>query len=418
MTTLTLAPEAAARPSLMSNPLPVGPKKYAGGGRDILLQGFHWHSHKGSPLNGGGKKSWYRIIADNAEAIKAAGFTIVWFPAPSDSAAPEGYLPRRWNLLDTSYGSEAELRAAIEALAPIMSLADVVLNHRVGVASGGVDFEEPRFRDNHASVTCDDECGEGRGNRDTGDGLACGRDLDHTNPDVRVAIKEYLHRLKNVGFAGWRYDLAKGYTGTFIGEYNDATEPAFSVGEYFDGDRQSLVRWIDSTGGKSAAFDFPTRFQLFDSCTRDDYSGLRSEHRGRQVPGGLIGVWPSRAVTFLDNHDTETRRGGEHGAHFPDRMVAMGYAYLLTHPGVPSIFWSHFFDWDHYTRQRIERLIQVRRSSGIHSRSSVAIHEARHGLYAAIIDDKVAIKMGSRDWGPGPGWRLATDGDRFAVWIR
>ena len=95
-----------------------------------------------------------------------------------------------------------------------------------------------------------------------------------------------------------------------------------------------------------------------------------------------------------------------------------GYAYTLTHPGVPCVFWCHFFDWGHRTRQRIERLIQVRRAAGVHSRSSVDIKEAGKGLYAAFIDGRVAVKLGSRDWSPGWGWHLAADGEKFAVWTR
>jgi alpha-amylase len=96
----------------------------------------------------------------------------------------------------------------------------------------------------------------------------------------------------------------------------------------------------------------------------------------------------------------------------------MGYAYLLTHPGIPCVFWSHYFDWGAATRQRIERLMRVRRDSGLHARSAVEIREAGDGLYAAVVDGKVAVKLGRRDWSPGPGWRLAVDGERFAVWTR
>jgi alpha-amylase len=142
------------------------------------------------------------------------------------------------------------------------------------------------------------------------------------------------------------------------------------------------------------------------------------------LPGGLVGYWPSHSVTFLDNHDTEHRREEEHRRcndgiyHFPGKTVAMAYVYLLTHPGVPCVYWSHYFDWDDYTRQRIERLMQLRKSTGIHARSWVDIHEARRGLYVAKIDGKVVVKLGPHSWSPGAGWQLALDGDRFAVWIR
>src|SRR5262245_63293602 len=126
---------------------------YVGDGRDVLLQGFHWHSHFGvGNSNSGEKTSWYRILARCAPAIRAAGFTWVWFPPPSDSLAPQGYIHRRWHVLDRAYSSEAELRATIGALRPVRAMADVVLNHRVGVATAGADFEGPPFPDNRAAI--------------------------------------------------------------------------------------------------------------------------------------------------------------------------------------------------------------------------------------------------------------------------
>ena len=48
----------------------------------------------------------------------------------------------------------------------------------------------------------------------------------------------------------------------------------------------------------------------------------------------IVGWWPQKAVTFLDNHDTGSTQ--RHWS-FPDENLAMGYAYILTHPGVPCI---------------------------------------------------------------------------------
>jgi hypothetical protein len=68
---------------------------------DVLLQGFHWDSH------GSQNPNWYQILAQNAGAIQNAKFDIVWFPPPSESADAEGYMPTRWNVFDSSYGSAA-----------------------------------------------------------------------------------------------------------------------------------------------------------------------------------------------------------------------------------------------------------------------------------------------------------------------
>src|SRR5205085_1567690 len=141
-------------------------------------------------------------------------------------------------------------------------------------------------------------------------------------------------------------------------------------------------------------FDFPTRFLLHDACKNDDYTALRSSNAGRVVPGGLIGFWSSQAVTFLDNRDTEYRRESDHAyegygiRHFAGTTLDIGYAYLLTHPGIPCVFWSHFFDWGEATRRHIERLLRVRKQARLHARSNVDIREARKGPYAAVVDDR------------------------------
>jgi alpha-amylase len=422
MQTQIWEPRPAASSAPIANIAP--PTAYLGDGRDVVLQGFHWFAHAGVFDRLVGKKSWYRIMAENAAAIRAAGFCWVWFPPPSDSLAVQGYIPRRWNVLDSAYGTEAELRAAIRALGPVRAMADVVLNHRVGVHTAGADFADPPFPDNRAAIARDDESGVGTGNPDTGERHPAGRDLDHTNPGVRATIVAYLRRLREVGFAGWRYDLVKGYHGRYVAEYNDATAPGLSVGEVFDMDVGRVADWVRDTGGKSTAFDFPLRFRLFDALMNDDYGGLCDDHGGRPRPGGLLGIDPARAMTFLDNHDTEYRRENEHvyegscTRHFPGHTVHLGYAYLLTHPGVPCVFWSHYFDWGAPARDWIDRLIRLRTAYGLHARSRVEIRHATRGLYAAVIDGRVAVKLGTRDWCPGPGWHLALDGDRVAVWRR
>jgi alpha-amylase len=398
--------------------------EYTGNGRDILLQGFHWPACAGAKDSNGSRKSWYRIIQENSHSIKSAGFTWVWFPPPSDSLAPQGYIPRRWDVLDTPFGTETELRNAIKALAPVGALADVVLNHRVGVATHGTDFADPPFPDNRAAVRRDNQFLLQNEVVDPKEVCTPGRPLDHYNPGVRTTVKRYLGRLKDVGFRGWRYDMAKGLPGQGVGEYNDASTPEFSVAEFFDGDRQKVTNWIDRTGGRCAAFDFPTRFRLFQACTTNDFGCLRSVVGGRVVPAGLVGYWPSHAVTFVDNHDTDCSRDEEHRrcndgiSHFPGKTAIMSYAYILTHPGVPCVYWPHYFDWGTYTRGRIGRLMQIRKDMRVHAESQVTIKEAKRGLYAACIDGRIMLKLGPASWAPGAGWQLALDGENFAVWTK
>ena len=106
---------------------------------DIMLQGFHWQAQSVKDRIG---RSWYAIIKENAQRIKESGFTLVWFPPPSDSLAYEGYLPRKLDVLDSRYGTKSELKEAIAALGSVKAIADIVVNHRVGT-TGPADFTEP-----------------------------------------------------------------------------------------------------------------------------------------------------------------------------------------------------------------------------------------------------------------------------------
>ncbi len=402
-----LEPGAVAQPAVRL--AAIGPIGQASNGKptDVMLQGFHWTSHSSQNPN------WYQILAQNAGVIQNGRFDVVWFPPPSQAADDEGYMPTRWNMLDTSYGSTDDLKAAITALQPVRALADVVVNHRCGVATGGADFDAPPFLDQTGAITKDDECHVGTGNNDTGEANTYARDLDHTATQVQNAITTYLSFLKGVGFSAWRYDEARGYAGRYVGQYNDASAPYLSVGEVWDSDRQTVVNWIDATGGKSMAFDFPTRTVLKNALDWRQFSQLKTID-GK--PTGAIGYWPAMCVTFLDDHDT----AADHP--YPDPFgdgdqVLQGYAYIMTHPGLPCVFWVHYFDYGLATQQMIQQLISIRKTAGLNSGSIVNIIAADDNeKYAAIIDGKVALKLGPAPWDPGPGWSVAASGNDFAVW--
>ena len=230
----------------------------------------------------------------------------------------------------------------------------------------------------------------------------------------------------DVGFGGIRFDFSKGYGGEFAGNYTRACMPEFAVGEYWDtlnygqgleydqdAHRQRIIDWIDSTGGICTAFDFTTKGILQEACGRSEFWRL-VDKKGRAP--GVIGLWPGRAVTFIDNHDT-----GSTQSHwpFPSNKVGMGYAYTLTHPGTPSVFWDHYFDWGDDLRNQIQGLMDTRKKAGIHARSKLEIVAATDSVYAALVGDKLAMKMGHDGWTPsGDGWIVAVSGDGWCVWTK
>ncbi len=382
----------------------------------ILLQGFHWNSKNYD-------RGWYEEIRNNTNRIKDLGVSHVWFPPVSDSTSNNGYLPRQLYVVYSYYGNESDLRTTIATLNAegIHSIADIVINHRVGTTGWG-DFTNPTW--GNWATTSDDEWGQGTGNPDTGASYESGRDLDHTNVtvqnDIITWIKDFL--FADIGFSGIRYDYAKGYAPYYAAIYANAVSPNFCVGELWNGldysnvdaHRQELMDYVDDTGGVCGAFDFTTKGLLNRALSENDYGVLSSDG----LPAGGIGWWPQKMVTFVDNHDTgpsETCDDGQQHWPAPCDKIIQGYAYILTHPGIPTLYWPHIFNWGNY--DEIQKLTDIRIQQGINSKSNVDIQVAEQGLYAAIIDEKVAMKIGPNDWYPGSDWTLATSGLNYAIWI-
>lgn len=382
----------------------------------VLLQGFYWTSSQDS--------SWWKTVESRASEIAESGFDIVWLPPSHDSLSPEGYMPRRLYVQDSEYGDSGELKSLISSLHSkgIKVIGDMVLNHRVGTKDWA-DFTEPEWGPD--SVCSDDEWGKGTGNADTGKGFHAARDIDHTKKYVRESLADWMNWLKaEFGYDGWRYDYARGFSPDYFAFYNDAAPSSFSVAEIWDdldisnpnSHRQALCDWMNASGGEIKVFDFTTKGVLQRALGSNEYWRLRDRYG---APPGLIGWWPVNAVTFIDNHDTaqRTESSSVHKSWpFPPDKVLMGYAYILTHPGIPCVFWPHFFDWG--MKSEIKDLIRLRKTWGINSASRVNIEKASDRLYCAFIDGKVAVKIGFDSWKPGNGWEEALSGYGYKIWVK
>ena len=147
-------------------------------------------------------------------------------------------------------------------------------------------------------------------------------------------------------------------------------------------------------------------------------------------------AWKNRAVTFLENHDTgyRTNEDGSPQEHHQfdsflnDWQVQQGYAYILTHPGLPSVYWKHYFDWGTDLREKIKALINARKVAGVHSGSALHLqHNAQaKGIYAARVvgrqgDLYVRIGGSDMDWQPSDSnyqaYREYANGMGWKVWV-
>jgi alpha-amylase len=370
----------------------------------VIFQGFDWGAQ-------GNRGYLYTQISGMASSLASAGINAVWFPPPSQSVDAEGYLPQQWY----SLVSESNLMSAIGAVHGngMSAIADVVVNHRtapyVDSCTGRyTSFYNPSMGNwavTHDDENCWDRTNCGCGNYDTGDSVPYAPDLDHTNGGVQQAIKDYMNWLKSKGFDGWRLDMVKGYSASYAGSYIAASSPVFSVGEYWDSSTSAVRNWISGTGSRSQAFDFPLRYVLQNAIRYNSYSSM-----GWTVPG-VVGQDPSHAVTFLDNHDTA--RNDRFGN---SDQIIQGYAYILTHPGTPCVFWE---DWnDGYIQGAIKKLTAARRKAYISNTTPVYIDKYQSGLYAAYVGN-LAMKLGTNSWSPpDTSYVLYTSGNNYAVWVK
>ena len=188
----------------------------------------------------------------------------------------------------------------------------------------------------------------------------------------------------------------------------------------------------ESTGGNTAAFDFTTKGILQEAVRNKEYWRMSDSQNN---PSGFCGSWPTHAVTFLENHDTGSTL--QHWP-FPTDGIGQGYAYILTHPGTPTVFYDHWKDSK--LRKSINELIDIRKRNGIACNAAVQIERAEDGCYAAHIgsprhqvehgtcDDidmsqpSICMKMGHGDWSPNQDkigktrWKCQASGDGWAVW--
>jgi alpha-amylase len=230
----------------------------------------------------------------------------------------------------------------------------------------------------------------------------------------------------NVGFWGWRYDQVKGFPGWAIEMYNNHTVPGFSVGECMDGNVNTVIAWINSThptaAKRATAFDFPLRYTLYDVVVHGKYQNLKYADK----LAGLIGMWADKAVTFVENHDTEEARNGAYTSAIPnDSRMLQAYAFILTHPGTPCVYWPDIYKMGSSVESALRQMIWARKHYGIHSESPVYIAKAAQGdCYAAYItgdNGQLAIKIGPGAWSPsGTKWHAVNDritwGTDYCIW--
>ena len=369
----------------------------------VMLQGFYWDSFYDS--------QW--TVLEKKASDFSGYFDLVWVPQSGKAAATKsmGYDPLYYFNQNSSFGTEAELRSMITTFKnkQIGTIADVVINHH-GTNNGWFGFPAEVYKgvtyQNLSTDVCADDDGgaaatEARRtgtqlsqNNDDGEGWGGMRDLDHKSANVQKIVKAYENYLLNdLGYAGFRYDMVKGFAASHVGNYNTAANVTYSVGEYWDGNVNTVKAWIDGTGKRSAAFDFAFRYAVRDAINQNNWSVLSdSRPTGINVDNG---TYKQYAVTFVENHDVQDR--GTTSGYTPDPIrkdTLAANAYLLAMPGTPCVFYTHYLAYP----KEIKAMIDARKLAGVTNTSSYQNYRASTGYYANVVtgtNGKLLVVVGS-----------------------
>ena len=364
---------------------------------DTMMQYFEWYL----PNDG----LWWKRCAAKAPNLRDLGITQVWLPPAYKGTCQEDVGYGVYDMYDlgefdqkgtvrTKYGTKAEYLEAIRAFhrAGIKVYADIVLNHRMGgdateevtaVADSpedrnqqiaderrvkvwsrflfpgrngkysrftwdhthftGTDWDENsqardmifRFTGKHWDPDVDPE----KGNFD----YLMGMNVDMDNPQVVRETQKWLKwYTRQTGIDGLRLDAVKHISFPFyrelLSEFRESTGKACpAVGEYWSGDVERLIYYLDMVDNEMSLFDVALHYNFYNaSCANGEYGLCRI------FDNTLLQRRPEKAVTFVDNHDTQY--GQSLQSFVEDWFKPLAYALiLLRQEGVPCVFYSDYY---------------------------------------------------------------------------
>lgn len=333
--------------------------------KGVMMQGFYWDVEP--------RFEWWNTIAGKTKKWSDIGVDKLWLPPVSKGQSggfSMGYDPSDYfdlgefnqhGTIKTRFGSKDDLLKLIENAHSnnIQVIADIVMGHNSG---GGLEFNSYRNKQTYTLFNSFNGNASGLFNRsfedyhpnsihasDEGALFFAEQDLCHLQENVQNwfwkndnSIAKYYKN--TIGFDGWRFDYVKSFSPEFVKSWIDEVG-GWTVGEFYDGNADLVRQWVQNSGAK--AFDFPNLFQMRDAFQQNNLRIL-------QTGDMLWKTNPNDAVTFVANHDTDREPVIE------NRYKLLAYAFILTHPGYPCIFYSDYENVA-YT-SKLEDLILINRT--------------------------------------------------------
>jgi alpha-amylase len=168
-------------------------------------------------------------------------------------------------------------------------------------------------------------------------------DLDMDSPYVVDELKRWGNwYLKETNVDGFRLDAIKHIKFDFfndwlknIRENND--KELFAVGEYWTHDVKSLEYYMERCGNTMSLFDVPLHFNFHSASNSFGNFDMRTLALNTYLKAN-----PDKAVTFVDNHDTQLGQALE--SWVQPWFKPLAYTFILTRKeGYPCIFYGDYY---------------------------------------------------------------------------
>lgn len=411
--------------SLLFGALSVNAQGWPDNYEGVMLQGFYWDSFKDTKWTNFTKQA----------PMLGNYFSLIWVPQSGFCGGGKsmGYNPLYYFNQTSSFGSEQELREMIKTLKDngIGTIADVVVNHR-GTLTNWVDFPAEEYKGVTYQMLSTDICANDDGgqtkswanangyqlssNNDTGEDWDGMRDLDHKSANVNKCVKAYVKYLvDDLGYTGFRYDVAKGFSAQYFAEYSKHAGVQYSVGEHWD-NVENAKKWIDATKidgvRQSAAFDFQFHYRLADAVSANNWNKLNTSSDYLTKSGSEYNRY---SVTFVENHDTQYRSADYKGSCPISSHILACNAFMLAHPGTPCVFLKHWLAY----KNDIKKMISARKLAGITNTSTFSMPYISQYYTSVLADSKLLAIVGSnpKAFTPPATFKKLCEGEGYVYYV-
>lgn len=170
-------------------------------------------------------------------------------------------------------------------------------------------------------------------------------DIDYSHPEVE---KDVIHWgewvTKELGLKGFRLDACQHFSERFTNEFVEHLRKTvghgkgeiFLVGEYWTGDTDEMIEYLDQMHHNFSLFDSPLVYNI-SKTSKTEKGDLR-----KLFDKTLVQVRPQSAVTCVMNHDTQPGQTVETPVEGFFKPLAYAMI-LLRSQGYPSVFYGDLY---------------------------------------------------------------------------